>query len=214
MKCLPSLILTSVVLLPLLSACSSPTIEQQPASEFAADGLHEVTGTGFESAFVLPGANLPGYARIQFEPFDASDVEVSSTTLTGTTRSDWQINDEREQKLVAAWVKATSHAFADYPREEGGGKMLRVEAALSRLSPGRSTNTSTATVGSSSSANRDVVNVSVEMRLIDAGSGQLLAVVRDRQSVGAQQWSRAAGTDMANLFNSWAALLHTRVSGR
>ena len=43
---------------------------------------------------------------------------------------------------------------------------------------------------------------------------QLLAVIRDRRSIASLQWNRAAGADTVNLFNSWAALLHTRVSGR
>lgn len=85
---------------------------------------------------------------------------------------------------------------------------------MTRLSPGRSTNTSAVAAGSGASMNREVVNVSVEFRLHDADSGQLLAVIRDRQTIGSLQWTRAAGADMANLFNSWAALLHTRISGR
>ncbi|RLQ22843.1 DUF3313 family protein [Seongchinamella sediminis] len=200
--------------LSLLVACSTPRVEQQPATEFASAGLHRASDTGFESAFILPQANLPAYGEVLFEPFNAGDVEVSTTTQTGTTRRDWQMTAEREDKLVAAWRNATRHAFADYPRTGEAGKRLAVAAALTRLSPGRATNTSAASPGSSVSSNRDVVHVSIEIRLFDGESGQLLAVVRDRQSVGAAQWSRAAGTDMTNLFNSWAALLHTRVSGR
>lgn len=212
MKGLPYLLLAS--LLTLLAACSTPEVEPEAASEFAAAGLHRVTGTGFESAYVLPQANLPAYGEVVFEPFDASGVEVSNTALSGTTRRDWQVNAESEEALVAAWRRATEHAFADYPRAGEADKRLRVTAALTRLSPGRAVNTASATAGSSLTVNRDVVNVSIEIRLLDDQSGQLLALVRDRQSVGAAQWSRAAGADMTNLFNSWAALLHTRVSGR
>ncbi|TDG13664.1 DUF3313 family protein [Seongchinamella unica] len=208
------LLLSVLVTLPLLAACSATTIEDQPASEFSTAGLHAASGTGFDSAYVLPGANLPGYGQIRFEPFDVSGVDVSTTTMTGTTRRDWEMTAEKEKKLIAAWAGATAHAFPDYPREEGAGKSLRVEASLTRLSPGRAVNTAAGTLGSASTANRDVVNVSIEIRLFDADSGQLLALVRDRQAVGALQWTRAAGTDMTNLFNAWAALLHTRVSGR
>jgi hypothetical protein len=116
--------------------------------------------------------------------------------------------------LAEAWRNATNHAFADYPREEATAGTLKTEATLTRLSPGRATSTSSVAAGSASSVNRDVVNVSVEFRLRDADSGQLLAVIRDRQTIGSLQWTRAAGADMANLFNSWAALLHTRISGR
>lgn len=204
----------SALLVFVLVACSTPAVDEKPAGEFAVEGLHAVSGSGFESAFVLPGANLPAYGQLEFERFDASAVEVTSTTVTGTTRRDWQITPEREDQLADAWRNATNHAFADYPRKDATSGMLRVEASMTRLSPGRSTNTSAVAAGSGASMNREVVNVSVEFRLHDADSGQLLAVIRDRQTIGSLQWTRAAGADMANLFNSWAALLHTRISGR
>lgn len=207
-------LIATLTVLAAISACSTPSIDEQPAAEFAAEGLHPVSGTGFEAAYVLPGANLPGYGVIRFEPFSSDAVEITQTTVTGTNRRDWQMTPEREDNLAQAWVKATGHAFRNYPREEGSDQTLRVEAELTRVSPGRSTNTSSVAVGSSSSVNREVVNVSVEFRLFDEESGQLLAVVRDRQTIGSLQWTRSAGVDMANLFNSWAALLHTRVSGR
>lgn len=197
-----------------LSACSTPSLEEQPAQEFTAEGLHQVSGTGFETAYVLPGANLPGYGDIRFDRFSSADVEVTQTTVTGTNRRDWQMTPERQDNLAQAWANATAHAFRDYPREQGSDQRLRVQAELTRVSPGRSATTSSVAVGSSMSANREVVNVSAEFRLIDTNSGQLLAVVRDRQTIGSLQWTRAGGVDMANLFNSWAALLHTRVSGR
>ena len=213
MKTVSSLTLSALLSLFLL-ACSTPAIDPMPADEFVTDGLHAVSGSGFEAAYVLPGADLPAYGQLDFARFDASAVEVTSTTVTGTTRRDWQITPEREARLAEAWRNATNHAFADYPREEATAGTLKTEATLTRLSPGRATSTSAVAAGSASSVNRDVVNVSVEFRLRDADSGQLLAVIRDRQTIGSLQWTRAAGADMANLFNSWAALLHTRISGR
>lgn len=195
-----------------ISACSALSIDEQPAQEFAVEGLHSVSATGFEKAYVLPGANLADYGAVVFEPFRSAEAAVTGTTVTGTNRRDWQMTPARQVKLSQAWGNATGHAFRDYPREETREQGLRVEAELTQISPGRSSNTLALTVGSASSANREVVNVSVEFRLFDEASGQLLAVVRDRQAIGALQWTRAAGVDMANLLNSWAALLHTRIS--
>lgn len=196
-----------------LGACSAPSIDEQPAEEFATEGLHPVSGTGFESAYVLPAANLPQYTAIEFPPFSSADVEVTQTTVTGTSRSAWIMTPEKEAGLAQAWSNATGHAFRDYPRD-GEKKVLRVESQLLRVSPGHSATTSTVAAGSSAPGSRDVVNVSAEFRIYDQAGGQLLAVVRDRQTIAALQWTRAAGVDMANLFNSWAALLHTRISGR
>ena len=131
---------------------------------------YKVTGTGFETAYAVPDANLPGYGDIQFEPFSAANVDVTQTTVTGTNRRDWKMTPERQENLTRAWVNATDHAFRDYPREEGGDRQLRVEAELIRISPGRSMTTSSGSIGSSVSANREVVNVAVEFRLFDAKS--------------------------------------------
>ena len=205
---------TVLLALCLLSACSTPSIDEQPAQEFAAEGLHPVKGTGFDTAYVLPEADLPSYSTVNFEAFRSADAEVTQTTMTGTNRRDWQMTAERQENLANAWSNATDHAFRNYPLEDSGAKSLLVKAELTRVSPGRSGATSSVAAGSASSAMREVVNVSAELRLFDESSGQLLAVVRDRQTIGSLQWTRAAGVDTANLFNSWAALLHTRVSGR
>jgi hypothetical protein len=196
-----------------LVACSTPAIDEQPAEEFASEGLHPVSGTGFESAYVLPGANLPTYDEIEFDVFQSAEAEVTQTAVTGTTRRDWQITEDKSERLAQAWSSATSHAFRDYPRGEEG-KRLRVEGVLVRVSPGHSATTSTVAAGPSTHGSRDVVNISAEFRIYDEVSGDLLAVVRDRQTIAALQWTRAAAVDMSNLFNSWAALLHTRISGR
>ena len=209
-----NLLIPMLLSLALVTACASPELQEKPAEEFAAEGLHEVKGTGFASAYVLPTAQLPSYGQVNFAQMNSAEVEVTSTTVTGTTRRDWQMTAEREAKLAEAWSSATTHAFSDYPREDAESGALQVEAWLTRVSPGRSTNTSSATVGSSSSINRDVVSVSAEFRIYDAASQRLLAVVRDSQNIASLQWTRAGGADMANLFNSWAALLHTRISGR
>ena len=78
-----------------LGACSAPSIDEQPAEEFATEGLHPVSGTGFESAYVLPAANLPQYTAIEFPPFSSADVEVTQTTVTGTSRSAWIMTHEK-----------------------------------------------------------------------------------------------------------------------
>ena len=93
-----------------LGACSAPSIDEQPAEEFATEGLHPVSGTGFESAYVLPAANLPQYTAIEFPPFSSADVEVTQTTVTGTSRSAWIMTPEKEAGLAQAWSNATGHA--------------------------------------------------------------------------------------------------------
>ena len=44
--------------------------------------------------------------------------------------------------------------------------------------------------------------------------GVLLVVIRDSRTMISQAMSRTAPVGVQTMFNSWASLLHTRVSGR
>ena len=61
---------------------------------------------------------------------------------------------------------------------------------------------------------QDVVEISVEFRLLDAADGRLLAVIRDSRTITSVSMSRTAPATVNTLFGSWAALLHTRVTGK
>lgn len=197
-----------------IMGCASPALEQGAAPEFLGEGLAPVRNSGFAEAYALPGANLPGYGIVQFSPMSVADLVVTQTTMSGTTRGQWQVTPEREAGLQQTWADATARAFRDYPRAESGQGALRIDAALTRVAPGRSASTATSASGAMVQGTSDIVEVSAEFRLVDAASGQLLAVIRDRRAISSLQWTRAAGIDSVNLLNSWAALLHTRVSGR
>ncbi|QFU75683.1 DUF3313 family protein [Halioglobus maricola] len=199
--------------LAVLPACTTPTISEEVATEFAAEGLVVIKNSGFDEAYVLPGAGLPEYSEVDFDPLDVSRLEVTQTAVAGTVRSQWQMTPERERHLLESWQGAAARAFDDYPRA-GARAGLIVEAALLQVAPGRGVSSETAASGSPIYGTSDVVDISVEFRLLDADTGQLLGVVRDRRTVASLQWGRAAGTDLAGLFNAWAGLLHTRVSGR
>jgi len=197
-----------------LVACASPTIKDAVSSEFAQEGLHRVTSSGFEKAYVLPEANLSSYQRIHITPMQSADVVVTQTAVSGTTRQDWLMTPEREKNLKAAWDRATHRVFAQYSSDASGGSGLTVSSRLVRIIPGRTTGTSTTSAGVLTVGSSDTVDVEVEFRLTDDASNKLLAVIRDRRTIASLQWTRAAGVDMQNLFNSWAALLHTRISGK
>jgi hypothetical protein len=150
---------------------------------------------------------------MDFSPMSVAGLEVTQTTMSGTTRGQWAVTPEREAGLQQTWADATARAFRDYPRADPGQGTLRIDAALTRVAPGRTASTATSASGAMVQGTSDIVEISAEFRLLDAASGQLLAVIRDRRAISSLQWTRAAGIDSVNLFNSWAALLHTRVSG-
>ncbi|MEM8660940.1 MAG: hypothetical protein AAGF35_08655, partial [Pseudomonadota bacterium] len=60
----------------------------------------------------------------------------------------------------------------------------------------------------------DAIEIFAEFRLFNSADDQLLAVIRDNRTIGAAAMSRTAPINMTLLLDSWAALLHTRVSGK
>ncbi|MEH6634211.1 MAG: hypothetical protein V7700_01775 [Halioglobus sp.] len=208
-------LLLGLALLSSLAACSQgPVLSSEASTEFAAQGLQVVQSSGFEQAYARPGAGLSSYRSIDAEKMSVADVHISHTTAPGTMRRDWLITPEREANVQAAWAQSMDRAFANYPSAAAGAKILRITAALTRLDPGMTSSAGGGLPGSAAGTSSNTVDVSVEFRFYDQGSGDLLVVIRDRRTIPTAQWSRAAGVDMVNLFGSWAALLHTRVSGQ
>lgn len=206
--------LLSIALVAVLAGCAqSPTIKEQPSTEFGAQGLHPVQSSGFEAAYARPDAALASYRAVDIEALDAANVEFVRTVVSGTSRRDWEMTDQREANLQAAWARSMNRVFSSYDRSGSADKTLRISASLTRVEPGRSSSTSVGISGASTMGSSESVDISMEFRMYDVASGDLLVVIRDRRTAGLATWSRAAGVDMLNLFNSWSALLHTRVSG-
>ena len=206
--------LVTITLMSALTACGGPSLKEEPSVEFSNEGLHPVRSSGFEEAYARPDANLTSYKVVNIPALRTADVKITSTVVSGTTRRDWQMTPEREANLQQSWADAMNRAFADYEPGTSGDRVLRITAELTRVIPGRSSGTATTAGGQVVMGSGDTVDIAVEFRLYDQADDDLLAVIRDRRTIASLQWSRAAGVDMVNLFNAWARLLHTRVSGR
>lgn len=202
-----------LALLSLLSACSTPVIEEKAGGEFAAQGLYPIKYSGFAEAYGRPDAGLAGYTKVDIQPLGVSDVDIPDTLIAGTLKRDWEMTPQRQAAFQAIWKKAMDKAFSRYEQAPGGAGVLRIDAKLIRMAPGRPTATTIGAVQSVGTS-RDVVEIWAEFRLVDAGNGQLLAVIRDNRTVTSAAMSRTAPITMTLLLDSWAALLHTRVSGK
>lgn len=203
------------ILLLLLGACSGPpTVQDTPSTEFSAEGLHLVSASGFSSAYALPSANLSAYRSVNIEPLAADNVDVGQTAVAGTLRRDWQMTPEREAALQQVWGRAMERAFSSYAQSSSGDDTLRITAEMTRVAPGRPTATTIGGGIQPLGSSQDVVEIFMEFRLYNQGSGELLGVIRDSRTMISQAMSRTAPVGVQTMFNSWAALLHTRVSGR
>jgi hypothetical protein len=198
-----------------IAGCSqAPTVTPDPAPEFADQGLHPVSSSGFSSAYVRPGANLSGYREIHITPLGVQNIDFPNTVVATTLRRDWQMSDERAAGLQSVWEDAMGRAFSAYTRVDADEPGLRVTAEITRVAPGRPTATTIGGGVQPVGSSQDVVEVFAEFRLYNQADGELLAVIRDSRTMLSIAMSRTAPAAIRTLFNSWAALLHTRVSGR
>lgn len=203
-----------LLLATLLTACSSPTLKDEPSGEFADQGLHEVRNSGFEWAWARPQANLPAYRVLDIVDMDLAGTEFSRAMPSGTVRAQWQTSPRLERDLQQLWRDITGRVFSDYDLSADGDRVLRVKAALTRVAAWRTSSTSNTAPGRSGGVSAESVRVTAEFTLYDVASGDLLAVIRDQRVIGLKEWTRGAGQGLNSSFNSWAALLHTRISGR
>lgn len=198
----------------LVGACSTPTIEEQPSGEFVAENLYRVQSSGFREAFVHRDAQLRSYGSVDIQPLDLAKVELSSRIVPGTNRRDWRLTPERETGLQRSWSEAMGNAFSRYGRATDGDKTLQIAARLTSILPGRPTSTTVGGALQPPGSTQEAMDISVEFRLYDLTSGDLLAVIRDTRSITTVNLSRTGSASIRQLFGTWASLLHTRVSGR
>jgi hypothetical protein len=202
-------------LLASMTACAGPpVVQEQPSSEFSAEGLHPVSSSGFAAAYVRPDAKLSSYRIVNIETLELDNIDVSRIAVAGTLRRNWQMTPEREAALQQVWARAMDRSFSGYQRASSGDNTLRISASMIRVAPGRPTATTVGRDLQPMGSSQDVVEISMEFRLYNQASGELLAVIRDSRTMVSVAMSRTAPVGVETMFNSWAALLHTRVSGR
>ena len=204
----------SLALITLLAGCAAPTVKEDVSTEFSKEGLHAVRSSGFDEAYVHPDAGLAEYKSVNIEALQSAEVNIAQTVASGTARRDWQMTAERQANLAKAWADAMGRAFSSYQDNGADGKLLKISAELTRVTPGRTSSTNTAANGQIVMGSFDTLDVEIEIRLYDQASEDLLAVIRDRRTIATMLWTQADGANMGNVFNSWAGLLYTRVSGK
>jgi hypothetical protein len=203
-----------LLVLGLATACTTPVMEDKASGEFAAQGLYPIRHSGFAEAFARRDAGLASYRVVDIQPLGVSDIDIPSTLVAGTLRRDWEMTPERQLAMQEGWSAAMDRPFSGYGRATGGEGVLVIAATLTRIAPGLPTATTIGGGLSPAASSRDVIEISAEFRLLDGQNGSLLAVIRDSRTMTSVAMSRTAPAAVRTLLNSWAALLHTRISGR
>jgi len=198
----------------LLAACTQPAFKGDACAGFEAQGLYQVRNSGFAEACARRDAALPGFTAVDIGALDVSRVEIPRTHVMGTSPRDWQMTAERQAALEAGWAEAMDRTFASFTRATGEPGVLRIAAQLTRIAPGRPSATTIGGALQPVGSTQDVMEIWAEFRLYDGADERLLAVIRDSRTITTVQLSRTAPVTMRQLFGSWAALLHTRITGR
>lgn len=197
-----------------LLACAGPSLEEGPGREFDGVELYPVQSSGFAEAYARRDAGLGAYRKVDIAALDVGAIDIPRTAVAATLRRDWQITPEREAALQQAWAEAMDRAFGSYGKAASGPGVLRITARLTRVAPGRPTATTIGGELTPPGSSQDVVEIWAEFRLYDGADDSLLAVIRDNRTMTSVAMSRTAPVAVRELFGSWAALLHTRVSGK
>ena len=95
----------------LITACSStPELQDKQSTEFS--GLNKVTGTGFSEAWARANAGLSSYSVVSLSTIESADAEIIQPGRSAGTRiqKDWEMTQERQQSLAAAWDSAITRA--------------------------------------------------------------------------------------------------------
>ena len=203
-----------LMLLGLATACSTPVMEDKASGEFAAEGLYPVKNSGFAEAYGRRGADLAGYRKVNIQALDVSNIDIPDTLIAGTMKRDWEMTPQRQAALQQSWEQAMDRVFSRYEKAASAAGVLRIEAKLTRIAPGIATATTIGAGLQPAGSSRDALEVWAEFRLFDGGDGNLLAVIRDNRTMTSVSMSRTAPVGMRQMLDSWAALLHTRVSGK
>jgi hypothetical protein len=203
-----------LLVLGLATACTTPVMEDKASGEFATQGLYPIRHSGFAEAHARRDAGLAKYREVDIQALDVSEVDIPNTVVAGTLRRDWEMTPQRQAALQQAWAQATGNAFSSYTKAVSGKGVLRIAAKLTRIAPAMATATTVGGALQSPGSSRDAIEISVEFRFYDGGDDSLLAVIRDSRTMTSVAMSRTAPIAMTLMFDSWAALLHTRVSGR
>ena len=202
----------------IVSACTgTPTLEEKPSSEFA--GLNKVSGSGFKEAWARPGAGLTNYKVVDITALISANAEIHQPNTASSKRQDWQLTPARQEALTQGWSTALTNAADKRGLDSSGAgdKVLRIDAQLTHIAPSANLQQEQKSPGRSTVYTEDSGDASIEIRLYDQASNELLVVIRDKRRVGAQIWGRAstvsASADVRNLFNTWSNQLLSRITG-
>lgn len=208
----------SLALSLIVSACTgTPTLEEKPSSEFV--GLNKVSSSGFKEAWARPGAKLSSFSSVQVSTLESANAQIVQPDTARRISQQWELTPERQQALDNDWQNAMRSAAREQglATGEGGDKTLRVDAVITRIAPSANLQQEQNSPGRTTVYTEDSGDASIEFKLYDAASNELLAVIRDNRRVGNQMWGRSntvtASADVRRLFNSWANQLLSRISG-
>lgn len=198
-------------------------IETGPGAEITADGLHRVSNSLFEDAWVKPDADFAAYDEIMLDLVSISYKRKPTTTRYPRTGSNFALTEPQMEDLKRyfreAFAKELSQGEHYELVETPGPQTLRVAAEIIDLVIKVPTQVST---GSERLFTSSTGEMTLLMELRDALSGEILARVSDRREARAAGRGRGLNDlyystavtqaeDVRRVFRRWAQILKARL---
>lgn len=213
----PPLLLGVTAALALGACTGTPTLQSGPDAETIDGRLYRVDGAAQDLVYVDPTADFSRYRRVLLRPLNLDSVEIIQPGSSGSFRrkGTWTLTDEDRDILRSAYRGAMvrefeergGYALAEAPADD----VLEIIGAVTQVAPktwredqrpGFSGRSQVYTEGAGS------LSVAVSFR--DAGSGEVLALSKDRRQ-SASHWglnNRVSNlAEVRRVFAGWAAQL-------
>jgi hypothetical protein len=197
-------------------------IESGPGAEITADGLHRVSNSLFEDAWVKPDADFAAYGEIMLDLVSISYKRKPTTTRYPGTKSNFALTKGQMEDFKRYFREAFERELSEGEHyelvETAGPQTLRVAAEIIDLVIKVPTQVTT---GSERLFTSSTGEMTLLMELRDALSGEILARVSDRREARAPGAGAPSdlyyssvvsqAEDVRRVFRRWAQILKARL---
>jgi hypothetical protein len=201
----------------LLVACSAALINTSLAAS-TADGLQEIEVKGIDTAHAAPGATLAAYSKLRIEPVSVAFHKDFKPVRLGSQAK----LDARELDAIRVSVaKLVRGEFTESLQrgscaivEEQGPDVLQVRAGIIDLIVNAP---DTLEAGRNQSFTMSTGEMTLELELIDAATGQAIFRARDREEAwetGRLNWTTRVTneSDARLVVQDWTRILRDRLA--
>lgn len=193
-----------------LTACANePVITSDISQSGSEAGFAIVQHSGFDKAFIRPGTVLSNYTITEVDTLDLTQTKtIPPTKNLELAIEPWSLTEARKTELQHLWHRANPSTSLTGQ----GKKPLRLRAKLVEIAPSSNIENIEKAPSVIRVYTENSGHLAIELELIDAQSGRVIALLRDEKEAGITLWQQTSSVrvrqDYLWLFRQW----HNRVN--